>query len=157
MSAGVAKRREAAYLPDIAAFESGAIDVQRFDHRAHLHVAWCYLREYPLAEAIMRFTAALRALTVRVGAQGKYHETVSWFFMVLIADRMAGTEAGDWEAFGNANGDLLSDARSLLRRHYSDECLASESARRRFVLPDRAGTDRHLRAEAVVFANPGRT
>ena len=136
MSAGAAKRRETAYLPDIAAFESGAIDVQRFDHRAHLHVGWCYLREYPLAEAITRFTAALRALTVRVGATGKYHETVSWFFMILIAERMAGMPAGDWEAFGHANGDLLNDARGLLRRHYSDECLASERARRRFVLPD---------------------
>jgi hypothetical protein len=145
MSAGVAERREAAYLPDVAAFESGAIDVQRFDHRAHLHVGWCYLREYPLAEAIARFTAALKDLTVRVGAQGKYHETVSWFFMILIAERMAETPGGDWEAFGNANGDLMSDARGLLRRHYSDECLASEHARRHFVLPDRAGAARHLR------------
>lgn len=137
MSAATAARLEAAYLPDIADFEAGAIDAGRFDHRAHLHVGWCYLRQYPLAEAIARFTAALRALTIRLGAEGKYHETVSWFFMIVIADRMAEAPAGDWEAFRNANRDLFGNPGDLLRRNYSPECLASERARGCFVLPDR--------------------
>lgn len=125
-------------LPDAAAFESGVIDPERFDHAAHVHVAWCYLQQYPLAEAIARFTSALRALTIRLGAEGKYHETVSWFFMILIAERMAADPAGDWETFRQANGDLFDDAGALLERHYSAECLASEGARQRFVLPDLA-------------------
>lgn len=138
MSAGTARAPDPPYLPDVDAFESGAIEAARFDHAAHLHVAWRYLEHYPLAEAIVRFTAALRALTLRLGAEGKYHETISWFFMILVADRVADDPACGWEAFRRRNADLF-DAGSLLKRHYSRECLASERARRRFVLPDRSG------------------
>lgn len=138
MSAAIAEQLAPVYLPDVSAFEAGTIDAERFDHRAHLHVGWCYLRQYPLAEAIVRFTSALRALTVRLGAEGKYHETISWFFLILIAERMAEVSVGDWEAFRKANRDLFGNAGELLRRHYSPERLASERARERFVLPDRA-------------------
>lgn len=141
MSAGTAARPgavEPRYLPDAPAFEEGAIDAQRFDHEAHVHVAWCYLRQYPLAEAIARFTAALRRLTTRVGAEGKYHETISWFFMILIAERTAADPVHDWQAFRRRNGDLFDGAGALLNQHYSAQCLASERARQRFVLPDRA-------------------
>lgn len=138
MSAGTAARLEPAYLPDVAAFEGAAIDAERFDHQAHVHVAWCYLRQYPLAAAIARFTAALRRLTTRVGAEGKYHETISWFFMIVVAERMAADPACGWEAFRSGNSDLFDNAGGLLRRHYSAECVASAGARQRFVLPDRA-------------------
>lgn len=127
----------APYLPDIAAFESGDIDGARFDHAAHIHIAWCYLQRYGLAEAIARFTAALKRLTRRLGAEAKYHETVSWFFIVLLADRMADAPAADWDTFRHGNPDLFLYPRALLRRHYSDECLSSARARDRFVLPDR--------------------
>ena len=137
MSAGIPQQAAPAYLPAIADFEAGAIDARLFDHRAHLHVGWCYLRQYPLAEAIARFTAALRSLTLRLGAEAKYHETVSWFFMIVIAERMADAPAGDWEAFRDANRDLFGNAGDLLHRHYSTACLASARARRHFVLPDR--------------------
>ena len=127
----------APYLPDVAAFESGEIDGARFDHAAHVHVAWCYLERYGLAEAIARFTAGLQALTRRLGAEARYHETVSWFFMVVLDDRRADSPGADWETFREQNPDLFVDARALLRRHYSDDCLASARARSRFVLPDR--------------------
>lgn len=142
MSAGAAPLLEAPYLPDVGLFEAGEIDAERFDHAAHVHVAWCYLRRYPLAEAIARFTAALRTLTARLGAQAKYHETISWFFMILISDRLAADPACGWEAFRQRNRDLVDDAGALLQAHYSGECLASERARRRFVLPDRAPASR---------------
>src|SRR5690606_13439862 len=64
--------------------------------------------------------------------------TVSWFLMIVLADRMAGGKDADWETFRRRNADLLTDARALLARHYSDECLASARARARFVLPGRA-------------------
>ena len=132
-----AARDAASYLPDAEAFEAGAIDPARFDHAAHVHVAWCYLRRWRLPEAIARLAAALEALTGRLGAQAKYHETVSWFFMIVIAERMAASESADWEAFRRANEDLFAGSRALLAGYYSDECLASARARRRFVLPDR--------------------
>ena len=121
---------------EIAWFEAGEIVPQDFDHEAHVRIGWCYLQRYPAAIAISRFTAALRSLTVRLGVPQKYHETVTWFFMIVIAERIAGSQAADWQSFREGNPDLVKCAAALLTRHYSKACLASEHARRCFVLPD---------------------
>lgn len=95
----------------IAAFEAGEIDVSSFDHRAHIYVGWMYLERYPLQDAIDRFSKALRRLTVQLGIPGKYHETITWFFLLLIAERRAESESG--------------------------ELLKSDLARQIFLLPDK--------------------
>jgi hypothetical protein len=77
-------------------------------------------------------------LTLRLGVPQKYHETVSWFFMIVIADRLAGTQADDWETFRRDNGDLFDNGSALLRRYYSKARLGSTAARQRFLLPDLA-------------------
>jgi hypothetical protein len=120
---------------DIRSFEAGEIDPDDFDHAAHVYIAWCYLQDHGLLDAIARFTSALRALTVRLGAQAKYHETITWFFLIVIAERCAKTPSADWPSFRQHNADLLRDA-SILRRSYTAERLQSELARRQFVLPD---------------------
>lgn len=142
MNLAATRAAPATRLPDIQEFEAGAIDPATFDHEAHVHVAWSYLQEYGLAEAIARFTSALRSLTNRLEIPMKYHETISWFFMIEIADR--GAAGCRWDAFRSANADLIENGGKLLRQHYSAACLASPKARRQFVLPDRAyGAVRH--------------
>jgi hypothetical protein len=125
-------------FPDLSieAFEAGAIDAGAFDHEAHVYVAWLYLERYALAKAIGRFTSALRRLTQQLGVPDKYHETISWFFLLVIAERRE-ARPGDWAAFRQANEDLFGTASGILRRYYSDAVLFSERARCRFVLPDR--------------------
>ena len=120
----------------LEAFEAGAIDAASFDHAAHVYVGWLYVREYPLARAIERFTAALRRLTVKLGAADKYHETITCFFLLLIAERRAASPADSWESFRARNPDLFTAGR-LLRRYYLAQTLESDRARRSFVLPDR--------------------
>jgi hypothetical protein len=135
MNSSMVRRMERPELPDMQAFEAGEIDAATFNHEAHVHVAWSYLQAYPLAEAIAKFTAALRSLTNRLGAAMKYHETISWFFMIAIADR--GAAGSCWETFKTTNRDLIENGGGLLQQHYSAACLSSEKARRQFVLPDR--------------------
>ena len=120
----------------IEAFEAGNVDASAFDHAAHVHVGWLYLRRYPLALAIERFTDALQRLTRQLGAADKYHETITCFFLLLIAERRAEAPAESWAAFRARNADLFS-AGPLLRRYYLQQTLNSERARRSFVLPDR--------------------
>jgi len=122
----------------IESFEAGCFDATSFDHEAHLYVAWLYVRKYPPAEAIGRFSAALRRLTASLGVPGKYHATITWFFLLLIAERCACTPAPDWEAFRQANQDLLRRDEDIVSRYYSAELLATRHARENFVLPDRA-------------------
>jgi hypothetical protein len=123
---------------EIEAFEAGDVDPQRFDHEAHVRVAWCYLRHFPTPLAIARFTSALRSLTLRLGVPQKYHETVTWFFMIIIADRRARAPGADWESFRKENRDLMENSAALLKQYYSPERLDCSDARQRFLLPDRA-------------------
>jgi hypothetical protein len=122
---------------EVRAFEAGDIDPGQFDHEAHVRVVWCYLQQFPVAVTIAKFTASLRALTVRFGMPQKYHETISWFFIIVIADRVAGSAACTWEDFRTENRDLIENGSALLRQHYSADHLNSTEARQRFVLPDR--------------------
>jgi hypothetical protein len=120
----------------VDAFENGAIDPETFDHEAHVHVAWLYLERFPLLEAIEKFDAALRHLTASLGIPGKYHATITWFFMLLIAERRDAAPDSDWFRFRRDNEDLVSDGK-ILQLYYDNETLASDRARQSFVLPDR--------------------
>lgn len=123
----------------IGSFEAGRVDAAAFDHEAHVYVAWLYIREYPLAEALARFTAALRRLTVTLGSPGKYHATVTWFFLLLINERHAAAPDANWEAFRRSNLDLFGRDENIVSRYYSAQRLSTRGARETFVLPDRAG------------------
>ena len=116
-------------------FERGDVDAEQFDHEAHVYVAWSYLQKYQLQESIARFCKALRKLTKKLGVESKYHETISWFFMILIAERKAASE--DWQAFKRRNADLFAKQPSIINAYYSSERLGSQLARTQFVMPDR--------------------
>ncbi len=117
--------------------EQSRIDGGSFNHEAHVYMAWLYLGQYPLTEAIDRFTSALKRLTLKLGVPGKYHDTITWFFMLIIAQRRIGNAGADWQNFKEKNPDLFSRDANVLNRYYSKEMLATDAARRSFVLPDR--------------------
>ena len=118
----------------IANFEAGNIDAERFDHQGHIYVAWLYVRRYGTVVAITRFDAALRRLTQQLRVPGKYHATITWFFVLAIAERF--DEGDSWNTFCSKNADLITDSKKTLARYYSKDLLISEIARERFVLPD---------------------
>ena len=139
---------------EVRGFEAGDIDPQKFDHEAHVRVAWSYLQQYPTAVAIGKFTSALRSLTNRLGASDKYHETISWFFLIVIAERRAACPNGDWQSFKKVNRDLF-DGSALLRRYYSRDRLDSPDGRRVFLLPDLAPRERANAAQDRQAVQPG--
>jgi hypothetical protein len=120
----------------VAAFENATIDPDDFDHEAHLLVGWRYLQDLSLLDSINRFTGALKRLTRKLGVPAKYHETITWFYLIKIAERCGGQAATDWPAFKAANPDLLQRNPAHIRQYYSESLLSSETARRLFVFPD---------------------
>lgn len=117
-------------------FERAEIDPDRFDHEAHVRVAWLLLEACSLLEGISRYSSALRRITKKFGIPRKYHETITWFFMIMIAERRTAFPGADWLQFKAQNPDLVNDAGNLIARYYSSDCLQSEAARKSFVLPD---------------------
>jgi hypothetical protein len=120
----------------LASFEAGTLDPAAFHHQDHIRLAWAHLRHYPLPVAIQRVGDGLRELARRAGKPDRYHETITWAFLVLINERMerGGRELA-WEAFERRNPDLFRWSPSVLSAYYPPEVLGSELARRVFVLP----------------------
>ena len=90
----------------------------------------------PALEALPRFVAALQRYAAHHGAPQRYHATITLAYFFLIAERRERRpELATWEEFAAANPDLLRWQGGILERLYSPETLASDLARRAFVLP----------------------
>lgn len=117
-------------------FVDTSLPADQFHHQQHVHVAWMFVRDCGMPSALAEFSAAIKRFADAKGAHGLYHETITWAFLLLIADRQARSPAGSWDDFAAANPDLLTWKPSILNRYYSQELLASELARRTFLMPD---------------------
>ena len=123
----------------IEAFEANRIDNRQFHHRDHVRMAWTYLREYGFPAGATRFVAALQRFALANGKPQLYHATITWAYLVTVFDRMQRGESGvgSWESFAAENADLLTWKPSIIDALYLPETIASEHARRVFVLPNR--------------------
>lgn len=118
-------------------FVDTSLPAAEFHHEQHVEVAWRFVRDHGMPQALAEFTAAIKRFADAKGATGLYHQTITWAFLLLIAERQARCEADSWEAFAAANPDLLAWRPSVLERYYSSEVLTSDLARRVFIFPDR--------------------
>jgi hypothetical protein len=122
----------------LAQLESGVLPPDQFHHAEHVHAAWVYLTRYSAPEAITRFSTSLRAYAAAQGKPDRYHETITWAYLLLVNERIHRnpTEA-TWQQFAAAHADLLDWKNSILRTYYTQETLGSALARKIFLMPDR--------------------
>jgi hypothetical protein len=119
-------------------FEAGEMPADGFHHRDHVRVAWWYLREAPLPDALIRFAGGLKRFAVAQGKPDLYHETITTAYVLLINERLDDDgRALPWDEFAARNVDLLMWKPSVLARYYRGETLSSARAKRTFVMPDR--------------------
>jgi hypothetical protein len=117
-------------------FMRGEIDARSFPHREHVRMAFAMLQRYDFPESVLHYSRALRTMTARAGKPEAFHQTVTIAYLSLIAERLAGGQWDDFAAFARDNADLLD--KGTLARWYRPERLASECARRTFLLPERS-------------------
>jgi len=142
----------------IKQFEEGTTAADTFHHADHVRLAFEYLRRYPALEALEKFSAALQRFAAAQAKAQRYHETITWAYLLLIRERQARagcaqtpcaqTRLETWEEFAERNADLLVWKGGVLSTLYRQETLDSELARRTFVLPDRGGESRSLRPDS---------
>ena len=109
---------DAAFL---AALESGTLPGELMNHAAHLRLALLFRGQPEKArEVLLKFVQ-------RVGAQVKYNETLTWFWL-----RAVNAHEGDLAALLRTP---LADA-NLPMRHWSPGLLWSDAARAQWVEPD---------------------
>ena len=140
---------------DFDRFVRGETDPRAFPHEQHVRMGFEVLRRYDFPEAAHVYCQGLRTMTQRIGQPQLFHQTVTIAFLSLIAERMqAGAgAAADFPCFAAENPDLFD--KSVLSRWYRPERLASDLARRTFVLPDGAAHSRD-NANSARCARPNR-
>ena len=116
-------------------FESGSVD--SFHHADHVRLAFAYLNQYPVLQALEKFASALKSFAASRGKTQLYHETITHAYFFLIRERMARCAAVGWEEFAHQNSDLLQWKDGILNRYYQETTLKSDLARKVFVFPDK--------------------
>jgi hypothetical protein len=121
----------------VSAFENGTLDPARFNHRLHLSLAWTYLQRDGFPEGALHFRRHLKAYVAAVGAQDKYHETITWAYLTLLNEEMS-LRSAPGESFDSMierRPDLLDHRNGAIARSYSQAQLDVPDARRVFLLP----------------------
>jgi len=126
----------------IEEFEKSRAPGESFHHADHIRVAFAYLSQCPVLEALQKFSEALQRFATAQGKPHLYHETITWAYLFLIRERVLRAHAPQtWEEFATQNPDLLTwekGTSGVLAQYYRPETLASPAARAAFLLPDKA-------------------
>lgn len=123
------------------AFSARSTPVAEFGHVAHLRAGYLCLLKFGSGGALKAMRAGLREMLMRAVEQGYdppvgYHETITVFWLRVIAARVRPDEARDSAAFFADHPELFD--KHLIAKHYSIQRLMSDAARTRFIEPDRA-------------------
>jgi hypothetical protein len=121
----------------IRCFEGDALPGNAFHHADHVRLAFAYLSQYPVLQALERFSGALKRFATARGKPQLYHETITHAYFFLIRERMARDGAMEWEEFAERNADLMVWKGGVLEHYYRDATLWSDLARAVFVFPDK--------------------
>lgn len=124
------------------AFGASTLPAEAWTHRAHLRMAWLFLKRHPIDEAHLLLRVGIIRLNafhnlVETPVRG-YHETLTRLWLALIASliRTADAPAPTSAAFVDTHAAAL--GRDAAARYYSRERLMSPRARAIFVPPDLA-------------------
>jgi hypothetical protein len=128
----------------LRAFEMRTLPFNQWTHRAHVKVAFLYLRDFPFDRALQRIANAIRAYnaanSVPESPTSGYNQTTTHAFLHLVAATMAAYEP----AFPSKNADAFCDThpqlmtRHALRLFYSPQRRMHPQAKSKFVAPDLA-------------------
>jgi len=121
----------------IHCFESDAVPEDSFHHAEHVRLAFAYLCEFPVLQALEKFASALKRFAVTRGKAQLYNETITFAYLFLIRERMVRCGGADWEEFARRNPTLLVWKEGILTHYYRESTLKSDLARTVFVLPDK--------------------
>jgi N-formylglutamate deformylase len=124
----------------VRAFEACEPALGSLTHVEHLRVAWHYLQHEPLGCAGDRLRSGLQRFAASRGKPERYHETITWAYLVMLAECRHALGCVPFEAVEQHWPALIDHNSGALRSLYSEQQLSSPLAREVFLLPRRAGS-----------------
>ena len=126
----------------VRAVEDLTLPLAEWTHRAHVRVAFAYLRRLPFDDALTKMRATIKAYNTRNSVPESptsgYHETTTRAMTHLVAATMAAYDAThptpDSDSFCDAHPQLMT--RHVLRLFYSPQQRMRPEGKTQFVGPD---------------------
>lgn len=107
----------------------------RFHHRDHLRLVWLLTRRLGAEQAAIETAAGIRRFAAAQGHTQKYHETMTQFWLRLVAHLIRQRpEIQDFERFIAAYPQLMD--KHLPLRHWRSDTMFGQTARATWVEPD---------------------
>ena len=119
----------------VESFEACSFHPSEFRHYQHLSVALWYVWHLPFDDAETRMKAGIRRLAQTYGKMG-YHETITVFWLRLVAAFAARAEVGPSLADVANRLIVECDNKELIYDYYSRELIESAKAKAEWVEPD---------------------
>jgi hypothetical protein len=114
------------------AFESGHLSPADFHHRDHLRLAWLQVNRLGLEAGAAAVAGGIRRFAEAHGHHRLYHETLTRFWVRIVAHASRSTFAETLEAHPMLLG------KDLPLTHWSRETLYGDAAREAWIEPDLA-------------------
>lgn len=124
----------------LRAFEDGTLPKERFGHREHVRLAFLCVRGVDFGEGAVRFRRALRRFVDVHGLGARYHETLTWAYLALVAEAITAEDETSHDLL-RRRADLLDHRSGALASVYDVAAItADDRARRVLVLPRRSAS-----------------
>lgn len=117
-------------------FENCSLDPSTFDHEAHLRLAWIQIEKFGLEQAIINIQTQLLNFVKHVGAQEKYHQTLTIAAIEIVNHFKTKQSSETFEEFISEFPKLKSNFRQLIEHHYSFDIFNSVEAKNEYLKPD---------------------
>ena len=125
------------HLEFLTAFEDHSLPPEQFDHIGHLRIAWLYLINNKLDEAIYKVTTGISSYATSLGATDKFQHTLTEAIVRIMAIRANNKCEVTFPDFLTNNPDLVENLPKVLNTYYSHDRLNSDLAKRTYLEPDR--------------------
>ena len=94
----------------VGGFETGLLAPERFRHREHLRLAWCYLTRFGREETERKLLTGLRAFAARAGKPDKFDAALTSAWVGVLADALRQLDTPTFDALIAARPKLLDAA-----------------------------------------------
>jgi hypothetical protein len=120
----------------LAAFEDGSLPATEWTHRAHIAMATIYLTRY--GDSVLPHTrAAIRNYLLARGKPiGAYHETLTIFWLAIVAEAMQEQKTISVHESVQQNCTQFGSQSKLHERYYGFDVFNSPEAHARWMPPD---------------------
>ncbi|MEM7119134.1 MAG: hypothetical protein AAF614_42345 [Chloroflexota bacterium] len=117
-------------------FKNKTLNPIHFNHVGHLRLSWIYLTHHDIETAVSGVCSGIKGYAGSLGANTKFHLTITDSLVRIMAKRLDGMTQKDWQSFLDQNRDMVDDAISVLLQYFSKALLFSEAARTSLAAPD---------------------